>query len=90
MNAMHPFTAATIAVRQSALHVLADGGPVVIDVERRIGTELSDQQYAHLNAALETLRLELQTVNAHDHTEALRILTDRAYAAKEAIEVDAK
>jgi hypothetical protein len=90
MNAMHPFTAATIAVRQAALNVLADGGPVVIDVEKRIGTDLSTKQYADLNAALETLRCELQSVNDADHTEALRTLTDNAYAAQERIEVDAR
>lgn len=89
MTAMHDFTAATIAVRQSALTVLADGGPVVIDVEKRVGTELSDKQYADLNAALDTLRHELQTVNNTDHAEAMRILTDHAYAAQERIEVDA-
>lgn len=86
---MHTFTAATIAVRHSALHVLADGGPVCIDVEKRIGTELSNKQYADLNAALETLRHELQAVNAHDHAEAMQVLTDHAYAAKDGIEVDA-
>lgn len=89
MNAMHPFTAATIAVRQSALYVLADGGPVVIDVEKRVGTELSDKQYADMNAALETLRCELQTFLESDIHEAMRILTDHAYAAKDGIEVDA-
>lgn len=89
MTAMDDFTAATIAVRQSALTVLADGGPVVIDVEKRVGTHLSEKQIAHLNAALETLRHELQEVANHDHAEAMRILTDRAYAAQEAIEVDA-
>lgn len=87
---MHPFTAATIAVRQSALNVLTDGGPVVIDVEKRIGTELSKKQYADLNAALETLRHELQAINDHDHAEAMRILTDHAYAAQDGIEVDAR
>ncbi|MGC5078493.1 hypothetical protein [Agrococcus sp. DT81.2] len=90
MTAMHPFTAATIAARQSALHVLADGGPVVIDVEKRIGTHLSDKQYADLNAALETLRCEFRDIHAADTAEAMRVLTDHAYEAQEAIEVDAK
>lgn len=88
---MHDFTAATIAARQSALYVLADDGPVVIDVERRCGVELTDAQYEHLNAALETLRHELGAAGTdHEIHEAMRIITDRAYQAKGRIEVDAK
>lgn len=87
---MHAFTAATIAARASALDVLCDGGPVIIDVETKLGTSLSDKQYADINAALETLRAEIQAGSAYEITEARRILTDNAYAAMEAVEVDAR
>lgn len=86
---MHPFTAATIAARQAVLEILHDGGPIVINVEKKIGTHLSNKQCDAIWAALATLEAELRdTTTPAEITEARQLLTDHAYEAQEKPEVD--
>ena len=85
---MHAFTAATILTRQAMLDILRDGGPVVVNVEQKIGTYLSDQQCDAIMAALATLEHEIAVGSDQEITEAHRVITDQAYAAQEAPEVD--
>lgn len=85
------FTALAIVTKHAALTVLCDNGPVVINVEEMVGTDLSEKQYRDMGALLETLRVELGAAGTEQELhDAIRIITDRAYQAKEPVEVDAR
>lgn len=87
---MQNFIATTIAARQAVVDILRTGTPVIVHLESGIGTYLSDQECDEIMAALYTLIDEIPIGTDHEIREARRILTDRAYAAQEAIEVDAR
>lgn len=87
---MHTFTATTILARAIVLDLLNDGGPIVIDLQNRIGTYISDKQHEAVMAALTTLTHEIDSGTDAEIREAQHILTEQAYAAQESIEVDAK
>lgn len=88
---MHPATAMTIAVRHAAADLINESKVVHLHIEQTIGTYLSKSQVDQLLAATDVLNLEIAPTTATDAElrEAHRILTDNAYAAQEAIEVDA-
>lgn len=90
MNAMHDSTVTTIAARQAVVDILRTGTPIIVHLETGIGTYLSDSQCDYIMAALYTLIDEIPIGTDAEIREARRILTDRAYAAQEAIEVDAR
>ena len=86
---MHPSTAMAITVRQALLHICKIGDPVEKIIADHVGTYLSEQQIEDLWATLSVFELELaDTTSSQDITEARRLLTDRAYQAQEAPEVE--
>lgn len=89
MNAMHDFTATTIATRKAVVDILLTGTPIIVHLESGIGTYLSDTECDEIMAALYTLIDEIPIGTDAEIREARRILTDRAYEAQDAIEVDA-
>lgn len=88
---MHTSLAAFIAVRQAVLDLLAgDADPIFDHIEKKIGTDLSEKQWADVRASLATIHDETgdATTDA-EIRDAYRLLRDHAYAAQEG-EVDAK
>lgn len=81
---MHPSTAATIMARQAIIDLCHDGDTVVIDVEKKVATWLTDEQAEAIRAALEVLELEIRSGTDQEIREARQILTDQARAAQEA------